>query len=445
MGWRPALWFSCDFDCAEEPADCLNELLYVEMADALFLDGFRKAGYTLLHVDDCVLERAANEDGRVAASRRRFPSGIRFLSNYFHERHLDFGITRGPQRQSCASKSRRDRFSLPLAKLLDLRTDFVEMNTCEPTQIRRMSRTMLVFCNGNQPKEKKYPPKFCDVFRPPDLPPMRDDWRRVSAVIDYAIANRKKLAPVRRNAKWIDFGELTIGNQGLTVGQSRIQMSFWCMWSAPLMMSADLRSLDGPAKKILLNEDAIDIDQDELGEMAEMVLEQNGLQFFLKRIEPCDANRTICAHALAIVNRSNRMASASFKLEQFGWNHVGPFRMRNVWTPAKSRNLSLDEEFVAAVPPMDVLLFKVLPLGGRAGEWPTDRKPGRQSIYATRNALNDAAAAAKRPLPPAAHKSEWFASIASLLFGWEFVWLFGVSLAASVVYCALFVERRQFR
>lgn len=71
------------------------------------------------------------------------------------------------------------------------------------------------------------------------------------------------------------------------------------------MMSVDLRSISKRARQILLNEMAIDINQDELGEMGRMILERDNLNYFIKRIAPCDEPR-ICSYALAIVNRSNQ-------------------------------------------------------------------------------------------------------------------------------------------
>lgn len=82
MGWRPRLAFTCNWDCKKDPVDCVNELLYVEIADIMFSDGFLKAGYTLIYVDDCENERFLDRDHHSTIDSWRFPTGIRFLSNY---------------------------------------------------------------------------------------------------------------------------------------------------------------------------------------------------------------------------------------------------------------------------------------------------------------------------------------------------------------------------
>jgi hypothetical protein len=59
--------------------------------------------------------------------------------------------------------------------------------------------------------------------------------------------------------------QLIIGNYGLSLDQARAQMGMWCMLAAPLIMSADLRAIRPEFREILLNREAIKIDQDPLG------------------------------------------------------------------------------------------------------------------------------------------------------------------------------------
>ena len=46
------------------------------------------------------------------------------------------------------------------------------------------------------------------------------------------------------------------------------------MWAAPLFMSTDLRDLSPEAKEILLNKNYIAINQDPLGQMAQVVYQK---------------------------------------------------------------------------------------------------------------------------------------------------------------------------
>ena len=46
--------------------------------------------------------------------------------------------------------------------------------------------------------------------------------------------------------------------------ESRTEFTFWCMWSAPLLIATDVRNMTQQKKSIVMNPDAISIDQDSL-------------------------------------------------------------------------------------------------------------------------------------------------------------------------------------
>lgn len=56
------------------------------MADRLVEDGFAKAGYRVVGIDDCWLARKRDLKGRLQPDKERFPSGISKLADYLHER-----------------------------------------------------------------------------------------------------------------------------------------------------------------------------------------------------------------------------------------------------------------------------------------------------------------------------------------------------------------------
>ena len=58
----------------------------------------------------------------------------------------------------------------------------------------------------------------------------------------------------------------------VTVEQSKAQMTMWSMWSAPLIMSNDLRTIAPEYKEVLLNKKVIQVDQDPLGHFGLMVM-----------------------------------------------------------------------------------------------------------------------------------------------------------------------------
>jgi len=67
--------------------------------------------------------------------------------------------------------------------------------------------------------------------------------------------------------------QLVIGNFGMSDDQERVHMAMWAMWSAPLLMSNDLRSVKRSSKRLLLNANVIRVNQDALGVQARIVYE----------------------------------------------------------------------------------------------------------------------------------------------------------------------------
>jgi hypothetical protein len=67
--------------------------------------------------------------------------------------------------------------------------------------------------------------------------------------------------------------QLVIGDFGLSYDQERLQMAIWSILAAPLLMSVNLRSIRDESKALLLNKQAISINQDPLGIQGRRVIQ----------------------------------------------------------------------------------------------------------------------------------------------------------------------------
>lgn len=52
------------------------------MTDLVVSEGYAAVGYEYINVDDCWLEKNRGPNNELVADRRRFPSGMRSLSDY---------------------------------------------------------------------------------------------------------------------------------------------------------------------------------------------------------------------------------------------------------------------------------------------------------------------------------------------------------------------------
>lgn len=54
------------------------------MADLVVSEGYAALGYEYINVDDCWLEKSRGPQGQLVADRKRFPRGMRSLSDYVY-------------------------------------------------------------------------------------------------------------------------------------------------------------------------------------------------------------------------------------------------------------------------------------------------------------------------------------------------------------------------
>lgn len=121
-----------------------------------------------------------------------------------------------------------------------------------------------------------------------------------------------------RPGHYIDPDMLQIGNLGrpndinirtiptrLTQEEQRTQLSLWCLLSAPLLLSCDMRSLDAFSINTLCNRDVIAIDQDPLADAPCICMLQDGIMGYIKRL--WDGT-----HAIGIFNISDQAQTIEY-------------------------------------------------------------------------------------------------------------------------------------
>ncbi|RCN37829.1 hypothetical protein ANCCAN_16262 [Ancylostoma caninum] len=120
-------------------------------------------------------------------------------------------------------------------------------------------------------------------------------WEFIAGTIRYVEKFQAIIAAAQRPGGWNDPDMLVIGLPNVTVDQAVVQMTLWSIWSAPLIISNDLRDLAPEFKEILLNRDVIAIDQDPMGI-------SGSVGAYLKPITPTRDDKT--SFAMAVVNKN---------------------------------------------------------------------------------------------------------------------------------------------
>ena len=63
--------------------------------------GLQSLGYEYINLDDCWQAAERDENGRIQADPVRFPSGMKALGDYLHDKGFKFGIYSSAGFQTC--------------------------------------------------------------------------------------------------------------------------------------------------------------------------------------------------------------------------------------------------------------------------------------------------------------------------------------------------------
>ncbi|XP_017484205.1 PREDICTED: alpha-N-acetylgalactosaminidase-like [Rhagoletis zephyria] len=290
MGWLSWLKFACTTDCSTYPKQCINEQLYKDMVDKLASDGYLALGYNTVNIDDCWMEKGGRDPTtkRLIPEKHRFPSGIKSLADYAHSKKVQLGIYEDIGKSTCAGypgtfsfNGSVDYTEVDAMTFSDWGVDSLKLDGCNANHPYKDTYQAYSRALGKQ-KHKivfgcswplfdqhhagdemyKILHEHCHLWR--NYNDIEDSWRSVKGIIEFYRMNVHHFLKWHGPGSFFDPDMLIIGNDGLSYEQSKSQMAFWCLWSAPLLMSNDLRDIKPEFKAILQNKHLIAVNQDPL-------------------------------------------------------------------------------------------------------------------------------------------------------------------------------------
>jgi alpha-galactosidase len=349
-----------------------------EMADALASSGMAKAGYTYLVIDEG-WSSGRDANGKIAGNSR-FPD-MRALADYIHSKGLKAGIYSSPGPQSCSGDLGGGYQGSYGHEEDDAKTfaewgyDYLKYDWCsagvayqstredEQGAYQKMGDALLKtgrpmvysLCQYGAADIWKWGAKAGgNLWR--TTFDIGDRWESMER-IGFAQID---IAGYTKPGHWNDPDMLEVGNGGMTADEYRTHMSLWSMLSAPLMAGNDVRTMTEETKSILMNPDAIAIDQDRDPKPVQM-LSQNGKTEALVR--PLSGNSFV----VGLFNRGDKPAEMNFRWDalKFDTGLYGFRRLQaqDLW---KHQPVTVSgDEFSATVPTHGVVLLRVSVASGR--------------------------------------------------------------------------------
>ena len=355
MGFNTWNKFGCD----------VSEGLIREIADAIVSTGMREAGYKYVVIDDC-WQVARAEDGRIVADPERFPSGIKALAEYVHDKGLFFGLYTDVGPKTCAGRPGSFGFEdLDMATYAEWGVDYIKVDWCHADDldpgvqyakfrdaIRRTQRPIVLsICEWGRNDPWKWAQEVGQLWRV--TADIQDTWESIVWIV---MANSRHFAAAGPG-HWNDPDMLEVGNGGMTFDESKAHFSLWAMMAAPLMAGNDIRRMSAETKDILLNREVIAVDQDPLGVQGRIVIDRGyGGQVWMKPLS--DGSVAVC-----FLNLSAKELELYVRWSQIGLP-PGPAEVRDLWA---HRDLGVhadwgrhfDKRFKTMVPPHGVVMTRM--------------------------------------------------------------------------------------
>lgn len=317
MGWNSWNTFACD----------INEQLIRDTADVMVKSGLKDAGYVYVNIDDC-WHGKRDDKGAIHPDPDRFPSGMKALADYVHDKGLKIGIYSDVGATTCGGRpgSRGHEYQDAIT-YAEWGIDYIKYDWCDSKglnsvgayttmrdAIRSAGRPMLFsICEWGDTKPWEWAKEVGHSWRTTgDIYPCWDcefsqgpfsSWG-VMRILDKQAGLRQYAGP----GHWNDMDMLEVG-KGMTDDEDRAHFSAWAMLASPLILGNDIRKMSPTTHRTLTSKGAIAINQDKLGIPAWRFLHTGDVEYWAK---PLDNGEW----ALMILNRGASPASVNFDWQQ---------------------------------------------------------------------------------------------------------------------------------
>jgi alpha-galactosidase len=320
MGWNS--WNTFGKDIKEE--------LFKEIADVIVSSGLADAGYVYINIDDGWSGNDANE-----AIADRFPNGIGYLANYMHQRNLKLGLYTNWR---SIGKEERDAKQWAEWKIDLIKNDAWKTPSTDPYWAKMRDALLAtgrpIVHSIHFSDEESNPSNICELA---------NMWRITNDIQDYydhgSIPDDKKnwafstldiidrMAEVAHLIKpgcWADADMFEIGNGNQTVDEYKTQFTMWCLLPVPLIMGHDVRTMSDEIKAILMNKEAIAVNQDPAVIPAKRIRKDDDTELWSRKL----ADGSLC---VVLLQKTKTQQTVEFTWEEIGLSANQPASVRDLW------------------------------------------------------------------------------------------------------------------
>jgi alpha-galactosidase len=294
MGWNSWNWFG-----KKE----VNEQNMKECMDAIVKEGLLGAGYNYFIIDGGWRDKKLGANGELLANTDKFPHGMKAMADYAHSKGLKFGLHIVPGTHDCGGDpvGGFGHEEVHVRQLTDWGIDFVKLDLCKQKSdpcsecaknkqgwsenliretylkwsklLHNCGRDILFSVSAYEFRD--WNPEYCNMSRTTEDIHCRafgswenkyygasfDESNNEGSVMAIADINNLSAAYAGKGY-WNDPDMMVTGEQGLSEDEQKCHFALWCIMSSPLILGNDPRRMTYKERELILNKEAIEIDQD---------------------------------------------------------------------------------------------------------------------------------------------------------------------------------------
>ncbi|KAH7886970.1 glycoside hydrolase family 27 protein [Phlebopus sp. FC_14] len=259
----------------------INEELILQTAQLVKVLGLQEAGYNHMNLDDCYSERERSPSGDIVASKTKFPSGMKALTDQLHALGFQAGIYSDSGWFTCQIYPGSYQNEARDVKLFhDWGFDYLKYDNCAVPfdnitrenimgRYERMANAiadlsissgkpplLLSMCQWGREQGWLWAKKYGQSWRTTN--DIQANWRSIASIINQNSFYTWASDFYGHN----DMDILEVGNGDLNYEETKTHFTAWALMKSPLLISADLNSVSKETLEILTNMEIIAINQD---------------------------------------------------------------------------------------------------------------------------------------------------------------------------------------
>ena len=362
--------------------------------DVLVSSGLADVGYEYVNIDDCWMNGRDAITGRVKYNPARFPHGLKAIADYAHENGIKAGIYTDGGDNTCASASGKRAYGRSVGlyrheedlwmylsdgyyRDLYARThaedpgvecwgfDFIKIDWCggrdhnlDPEITYTLYDNVIHRIEEHTGKDKIHN-LCCWGYYGPWMLRVGDYWRaggdidmtgtRFSSVLE-CIDEMKINGRFSLPGHYADADMLVVGKH-LTTTEDKSHFAMWCMFSGPLVLGFDLRTLRPETLEIITNKELIDLNNDPLAKCASYVktLGTSTELWFKKTVDPDSGDG-----AIALLNRGEEAETITLDFADLCVSKEACMRDLHL-----HKDLGTDTQYTATIPSHDIVVLRI--------------------------------------------------------------------------------------